>query len=399
MAVDENIDTFWQASRKTVVYNLNAKRVISSLTIIPYQTAIEGIKISISDDDVTYTEVYNGGRLEAEQLGYITFTPVAYGRYLKIELPQNSQGIRFLGAYTTSDESSADVFSGITVPQSATSGFSLASTILGSSVAWTSSSSAITISGSYAVVNRQKNDVNVTLTAKIVIDGAEKTKNYVVKVPGTGIDSGSGDTSGSRPSFGGSTTITAPVVVPSVPQTPTTPMFSDLGDASWAGDYITTLASKGILNGYGDGTFAPNAFITREEISKILVVAFGIAKGSNSSSFTDVDTNAWYYDYVDTLVSQGHTKGIGNDLFGTGTNITRQDAFTMLASVLGLKYDSTELDTGFYDDGMISPYARLAIFALKEHGIIGGDNFGNINPTAGITRAEVAKIICHSLNK
>jgi len=398
-AVDENIDTFWQASRKTVVYNLNSKRVISSITIIPYQTAIEGIKISISDDDITYTEVYNGGHFTAEQLGYITFTPVAYGRYLKIELPQNSRGIRFLGAYTTSDESSADVFSGITVPQSATSGFSLASTILGSSVAWTSSSSVITISGSYAIVNRQKNDVNVTLTAKVVIDGVEKTKNYVVKVPGTGADSGSGDSSSSRPSLGGSTTITAPVVVPSVPQTPTKPMFSDLGDASWAGDYITTLASKGILNGYGDGTFAPNAFITREEISKILVVAFGIEKGKNSSLFTDVDTNAWYYGYVDALVSQGHTQGVGNGLFGTGTNITRQDAFTMLASVLGLKYDSTELDTGFYDDGMISPYARLAILALKEHGIIGGDNFGNINPTAGITRAEVAKIICHSLNK
>lgn len=392
-AVDENIDTVWQMRNKTVVFNLNAKRVISSITLVPYQSAINGIKVLVSDDNITYTEVYNGGNFTAEKPGYITFAPVAFGKYIKLEFPSGAKGLRFLAAYTTSDEAANDVFASIKLPESASESFIIPTTAAGAAIEWTSSSPAIVINGTKATVTLQSTGVNVVLTAKVVIDNKELVKKYVVSIPAK-----SGGSSG-RPtgsSGGGSISSSLPSVpvVPSAPQ----PAFSDLGDAQWASEYITYLADKNIINGYGDGTFRPNAFITREEMAKLLCSVFEIEASTKQTDFADVDQSAWYYSHVGALASAGHTSGIGGGLFGIGQAISRQDAFTMLASVLGIKNTSSELFTGFADDESIAPYARLAILALQSEGIVGGDNFGNVNPTAGITRAETAKIICLSQN-
>ena len=395
-AVDENIETVWKMNNKTVVYTLNAKRVISSITLIPYQTGINGIKIYVSDDNITFDEVYSGGSFAAEKPGYITFTPVAFGKYIKLEFPSDAKGLRFLGAYTTSDDASDDLFASISVPESATSSFTLPSTVAGTPIEWASSSPAIVIKGTTASVVRQDRGVNAVLTAKIIIDGKEQTKNYVVSVPAKSGGSGGGSSSGG--SKGGGSIISGPVA--SAPSSPTAPKqpFSDLDDALWAAEYISYLADKGVINGYGDGTFRPNSFITREEMAKLLSTVFGITQTNKQIIFSDVDESAWYYSHVNALASAGHTNGIGGGLFGIGQAISRQDAFTMLASVLGIKNTSSELSTGFADDEAIAPYARLAILALQSEGIVGGDNFGNINPAAGITRAEAAKIICLSQN-
>lgn len=393
-AVDENIDTIWQMENKTVVYNLNAKRIISSITLVPYQSAINDIKVFISDDNINYTEVYNGGSFVAEKPGYITFTPVAFGKYLKLEFPSGAKGLRFLAAYTTSDEAPSDAFASIKLPESASESFNLPSTASGVAIEWTSSSPAIVISGTKAIVTPQTTGVNVVLTAKIIIDGKEQTKKYVVSIPAK---SGGPSGSSSGSSSGGSSIVSS---LPSVPGVPSSPQssFSDLYDAAWAEEYITYLADKSVINGYGDGTFRPNNLITREEMAKLLASVFKIDFVNDAVSFDDVDSTAWYYQSVNALASAGHTSGIGDGLFGIGQAISRQDAFTMLASILCLKNTSTELSTGFGDDESIAPYARLAILALQSEGIVGGDNFGNINPTAGITRAEAAKIICLSQN-
>ncbi|MBR5505107.1 MAG: S-layer homology domain-containing protein, partial [Clostridia bacterium] len=392
-AVDENIATYWQMHSKTVAYNFNAKRVVSSITLIPYQNDINGVKVYISDDNITYTEVFSGGNFKAEKLGYITFSPVEFGKYLKLEFPSGAKGLRFLAAYTTSDEASDDLFASINLPESASESFIIPTTAAGAAIEWTSSSPAIVINGTKATVTLQSTGVNVVLTAKVVIDNKELVKKYVVSIPAK-----SGGSSG-RPTggLGGSSIVSS---LPSVPDVPSTSQsaFSDLGDAQWAEEYIIYLADKSVINGYGDGTFRPNNFITREEMAKLLCSVFSIDAITTHTEFTDVDKSAWYYSYIGALASAGHTSGIGGGLFGIGQAISRQDAFTMLASVLEIKNTSSELFTGFADDESIAPYACLAILALQSEGIVGGDNFGNINPTAGITRAEAAKIICLSQN-
>lgn len=396
-AVDENINTYWQISKKEIVYNLNSKRVISGITLVPYQSSIASLKVYMSDDNISYTEVYNGGSFSAENLNYISFTPAAFGKYIKFVFSDDAVGIRFLGAYTNADSTSDDVFAGVSVPETSGTDFSLPVSIGGSSVLWTSSSSAIVINGGTAEVTKQSSAINVTLTAKVTIDGVEHTKNFVVYVPASQSSSSPGIPSGpssviTGPSAGtqsssGTTSLPAPIS-----------KFDDLNQAYWAVEYINYLADKGIINGKSERVFAPNDYITREELAKILVLTFNVAAGENVYSFADVDALAWYAQYVNVLTSAGHINGVGNNMFGTGYNITRQDAFKMLASVIGAKADLTGLSTGFGDDADIAPYAREAILALKSDGVINGDNLGNINPKSPITRAEAAKIICLSQN-
>ena len=174
--------------------------------------------------------------------------------------------------------------------------------------------------------------------------------------------------------------------------------FSDVSSVPWAVEYINTLAEKGIINGKSSDCFAPNDNLKREEMAKIIVLAFDISLGSDADMFADVDAASWYSAYVAALYENNISKGIGNGNFGVGYDITRQDAFTMLASVMGLDV-SSDAPSGFGDDESISPYARGSIIALKELGIVGGDQNGNVNPTAKITRAEIAKVICLAMGK
>ncbi|MDR3295305.1 MAG: S-layer homology domain-containing protein, partial [Clostridiales Family XIII bacterium] len=107
---------------------------------------------------------------------------------------------------------------------------------------------------------------------------------------GTGTGTGTGSTSTGANSFN--------ISEGDTPLTTTKVTFSDLGGAEWAREAIEYLANnKGIL-GLGDGLFAPNAEVTRAQFSRFMSQAFGITKGAEPSSFTDVVSGSWYYDDV-----------------------------------------------------------------------------------------------------
>ncbi|HIX93784.1 MAG TPA: S-layer homology domain-containing protein [Firmicutes bacterium] len=78
----------------------------------------------------------------------------------------------------------------------------------------------------------------------------------------------------------------------------TTAPFTDIA-GHWAEDTITRWADVGIVNGYPDGTFRPDEFITRAELAKIVTLAFGLETESDAP-LADCDPDAWYYEYVRT---------------------------------------------------------------------------------------------------
>ena len=73
--------------------------------------------------------------------------------------------------------------------------------------------------------------------------------------------------------------------------------FTDL-EGHWAADYIRTWADKGVLNGYLDGTFRPDQYITRAEVAKVLALAYEMPLDVTGREFTDVESGYWYYSYV-----------------------------------------------------------------------------------------------------
>ena len=194
------------------------------------------------------------------------------------------------------------------------------------------------------------------------------------------INSGSGAGAGS--SFGENT---------STPQSPAI-TFSDLPSSHWAYDSVNVLTENFILNGYLDGTFKPDANITRGEFAKIIVSATDTLDTSATSSFSDVSSNDWYYYYVSSAYKEGFITGYPDGTFRPNDYITRADICTIVSRALG---SPTNLSGAAFDDDMLIPsYAKIPVYALVKLEIINGMGNGKFAPTANATRAQTAKIIC-----
>lgn len=207
---------------------------------------------------------------------------------------------------------------------------------------------------------------------------------------------GGGSTSGGGSSSGGSGVlwhsgiIDAPV--PDVSKlhadTQKTSSFNDISSVEWAREAIEYLSEKKIISGKGDGNFAPDDIVTREEIVKIIVSAYGITDEGHVS-FNDVSSKHWSKTYIQKAVAGGIINGISDTEFGLGKPVTREDLCVIL-------YRAAGLETGelrFKDSNCISDYAKDAVGALCSISAINGYEDGNFKPKGNATRAEAAVII------
>lgn len=113
--------------------------------------------------------------------------------------------------------------------------------------------------------------------------------------------------------------------------------FSDVSADKWYNNAVSTLCHMGVLGGYSDGTFRPNAPITRAEFAKI-AVSFSQANGSAVYSyFTDVKTTDWFAPYVTTAKDSGLIEGYSDGSFKPENRITRAEACAIVNRVLGRK--------------------------------------------------------------
>ena len=176
-----------------------------------------------------------------------------------------------------------------------------------------------------------------------------------------------------------------------VQQAETDARYTDVPRDYWAANAIESLSEKGIVSGNGDGTFAPERFVTREEFVKMIVEASGISLGGTTDKFTDVPLEAWFNTYVAAASENGIVNGIEDTLFGAGTQITRQDLVVMLYRAAGL--DAIPSTESFSDDGLISDYAKEAVYTLHRLGIVSGRTVEEFAPLMPATRAEAAALI------
>lgn len=184
-----------------------------------------------------------------------------------------------------------------------------------------------------------------------------------------------------------------------------TKVFTDVEQGHWAKNYIEYVSQKSIMNGDGDGSFRPHDYITREEFLKATLTAFDITMGEmvpdNKSFFEDVPKDAWFYDCVRKATAFGVINGIDDNVFGTGTFITRQDAVVILMRVkerCKLTFADKNTAVQFSDQGVIADYALDAVVKMQTAGIVNGYENGEFKPTGNINRAEVAKIIYSMLS-
>ena len=109
--------------------------------------------------------------------------------------------------------------------------------------------------------------------------------------------------------------------------------YSDIAPESWYNNAVSTLSNMGIINGYEDGTFQPNASITRAEFTAIATRFFDYT-AEYDGAFNDVSRSAWYADCVQAAVDMGLVDGYPDGGFHPNSNITRAEAVTIVNRVL-----------------------------------------------------------------
>jgi hypothetical protein len=186
---------------------------------------------------------------------------------------------------------------------------------------------------------------------------------------------------------------TAGVPTTTTPSTGTA--FSDVPTSYWGYNAITSLSSKGIVAGYPDGTFLPDASITRAEFATILVKALGLSTTGTTGQFTDVTADAWYYGTVNAAASASLVSGMGDNLFAPNALITREQMAVMVAKALGTKapvVNGTEL-SAFSDSSTVDSWAVSGMEEAVKAGIVSGMTADTLAPQANATRAQAAAMI------
>ena len=169
--------------------------------------------------------------------------------------------------------------------------------------------------------------------------------------------------------------------------------YTDITNDHWAYESIQTLSAKGVIAGYPDGTFLPDAVVTREQLVKMLVSAFGL-EGDTELAFSDVEGDRWSASYIRSAVALGIVNGMGDGTFAPASSVTRQDAAVMIARLCeknGIKLSGKR---SVADSGEIAPYALESVEKLVNAGIISGFEDGTFRPAEMLTRAQAAKLIC-----
>ena len=183
--------------------------------------------------------------------------------------------------------------------------------------------------------------------------------------------------------------LTAAMIVPSVPAMAAP---SDIA-GHWAESVITQWQSKGLIQGYEDGTFKPGNTITRAEFVTLMNNAKGFWS-EGSINFSDVKNGSWFYSAVARAVAAGYVKGYSDGSFKPNNTITRAEAAVMIANTAKLSANEAG-SYRFTDIGSIPAWARGSVGAVVAAGYMTGYPDGSFDANASISRAEAVS----SLNR
>lgn len=205
-----------------------------------------------------------------------------------------------------------------------------------------------------------------------------------------------GTGSGGGPSNNNSNAINIPISSGSNTSTEQSVVFSDLAGYDWAKNAIEKLYKKGILAGVGNEQFAPGELITREQMAKIICTAFKMSgTDAEYTAFNDMDSAKWYAPYVKAVSQNGIMNGIGDNHFGIGQPVTRQDFAVIISRLLNTSQIDDNLSFTDFDE--ISDYAKQSVLQLASKNIITGFSDGSFKGKQPCTRAQAAVIIDRAL--
>ncbi len=167
------------------------------------------------------------------------------------------------------------------------------------------------------------------------------------------------------------------------------PIFSSAQSSDlaghWAGDVVSEWMSKGLISGYPDGTFKPDATMTRAEFMTIVNKVYNFTS-EKDISFTDVKSNEWYYAVVKKAVAAGYISGYPDGRMLPNQPIQRQEVAAIFCKLESLNVDLQVAEQ--FKDIAGNSWAKGYIGAAVKAGYFSGYGNGLFKATKGINRAE-----------
>lgn len=173
--------------------------------------------------------------------------------------------------------------------------------------------------------------------------------------------------------------------------------FTDVDTAKWYHLSVDYVLTHKMMNGVSSRAFAPNANLTRGMLVQILYNLEGKPKGT-AANFSDVQADAWYAEAVGWAASNKVVTGYADGTFRPNAAVTREQAAAILyryAQSKGIDVSVGENTNilSYVDVQQASEYAIPALQWAVGVGVLNGKNGGRLAPTGTATRAEIAAIM------
>ncbi|WP_248927866.1 S-layer homology domain-containing protein [Paenibacillus hamazuiensis] len=175
--------------------------------------------------------------------------------------------------------------------------------------------------------------------------------------------------------------------------------FDDI-KGHWAQSYVELLANKLVVDGMTDSEFAPDRNISRAEFAALVVRALGLTQGGYSGSFKDVDAGAWYASVVGAAVNAKLIEGYEDGSFRPDAQITREELGAMVVRALDyagakpeLSADDQSAMLGKFKDADRIVWAQKELATAIKAGIIDGMTDDTIGSNLQATRAQSATML------
>lgn len=170
--------------------------------------------------------------------------------------------------------------------------------------------------------------------------------------------------------------------------------FSDVKDTDWYYEAIESATDNGYVNGYEDGTFKPNNYVTNGEFYKMISLAYDL-------DVPEIDNVYWAMPYAEVL--NRSNRNISKSENGLKNNIKREDAIRdLLILASGI---TNPISTNFIKEEIFKDMPNPTVYRYdgyimlaKDNGVIKGTTDGYLKPSDPITRAEAVSIIERALN-
>lgn len=179
--------------------------------------------------------------------------------------------------------------------------------------------------------------------------------------------------------------------------------FDDVQEDAWYSKAVSFIAARNITAGTSDNNYTPMGKLNRAQFIVMVMRAYGIQPDTYPvDNFAD-GGNTYYTGYLSAAKRLNISQGVGNNLFLPDKEITRQEMFALLYNTLKTMEELPTEATGkriedFFDVNLIESWAKEAMKALVEGGIISGSN-GRLEPKSTSTRGEMAQLIYNILKK